>query len=249
MHRVLVDPDQWPAESDALIEIEGDEAHHAIRVKRLEPGATIELLDGVGGRASARLAHTRKVGKQGWAMELDLEAVRREPEPARTLRVISGVPKGPRLDAMIESLSQVGVDEWCPLRSSRSVVDPREGKLGRMARIASESIKQCGRAWAMRIGEAVSLASATERGGTLVVADADARPAGTGRAGWFDASGHATLVVGPEGGLDDRELGVLRDAGAVPVCFGRHTMRTETAAVVAAANILLERCENTGVPS
>ncbi len=230
MPLVRLHADALPAQAGGVVLIDGDEAHHAARVRRLEPGDAVALHDGRGGIAEASLVRSYK-SRDGWSLEVRIGAVRREPPPSPALEVWASAPKGERLELMLDGLSQVGASTWRPLLSERTVVEPRAGKLDRLRRVAVESMKQCGRAWALSIGEPAGLARAAEAGAWIVVAHADApslsppthRPIA------------ARLIIGPEGGLSPCELDVLRRCGATPANFGPHVMRIETAAVVGAA--------------
>ncbi|MEO1585324.1 MAG: RsmE family RNA methyltransferase [Planctomycetota bacterium] len=238
MHRIML-TDPLPPAPGGTIAVEGEEAHHAARSKRLEPGDRVELLDGQGSVADGEIVEIVKLGKQGgrraggssaWAVRTRIIAVDRRPPTAPALGVLSAVPKGPRLEAMVDQLSQVGAASWSPLASERSVVDPREGKLHRLGRVASESAKQAGRAWTMSIGRAARLADALGSG--IVVADA------SGEAYEPSGASEITLLVGPEGGWAAAELEAAHEAGATVASFGVHTMRIETAAPVAAGIVL-----------
>ena len=216
-------------DSAGVITIAGEEAHHALRVKRLEPGDRVELCDGRGLVARVCLAESRKT-REGWEADFEVERVDAvEPVQPRGL-VASAVPKGERLEALIDGLSQVGAAEWRPMKTKRSVVDPREGKLGRLERVATEAMKQCGRAWRLEIGSMVRFDEVLSAG--VVIADASG--------GEYTPSGEdaVTILVGPEGGWEPDELEQAVRAGARPARFGPHTMRTELAAVVAVAQVL-----------
>lgn len=223
--------------TESLI-IDGEEAHHALRTKRLVEGDRLEILDGKGKIALARIIGTDRVRKGEWTMRLEIEQLSEHPQPSPKLTVCSGVPKGPRLETLIEGLSQAGASEWKPLLASRSVVDPRPAKLGRLGRVAQESGKQCGRPWTLQIGRTQNMQAAIQAasGSALILADAIGEN--------YQPSGAASLslLVGPEGGFEQGEIEIARAAGAQIARFGQHTMRIETAATVAAGVILeLER--------
>jgi 16S rRNA (uracil1498-N3)-methyltransferase len=241
-HRVFL-PD-LDAQPGSVVEISGDEAHHAIRVKRLGVGSGLELLNGRGMRAGGVVRGIAKqpTGRQGkaeWVMTVEVAGVESEPPLEPRVHLLAGAPKGPRLEEMIDQLSQVGAASWSPLTTIRTVVSPRMGKMRKAERIAAESAKQCGRAWVLEVGEPAVMADVLERahaGGApatrLVLADAsgaDFEP---------DGAGDITLLVGPEGGFAESEVEAARRAGASVCRFGVHVMRVETAAVVAAGLVM-----------
>lgn len=218
--------------------IGGEEAHHALRVKRLAVGDRLELLDGRGSRAHALITDTRRLGKSGgWEIAAAIERLDHEPCPSPTLHVMTGVPKGERFEMLVDQLSQVGAASWAQLTSERSTVDPSEGRVDRLVRIAAEASKQCGRAWSMTIER--------QRAFDDVLRDRAAAPAAHlvvahVSGGEYRASGGAkiTLLIGPQGDWSDGELRAARDAGAQIARFGDHIMRVETAAAAAASCIL-----------
>lgn len=234
MHAVLVDP-PLPGPGEPLT-VTGEEAHHALRVKRLTPGTAFHVLDGAGGVGLARVDGSDKLGKHDWQLHATMESIEEVSPLVPAIELCTGVPKGPRLDDMIEGLSQVGVSRWAPLLTRRSVVDPRQGKLDRTSRVARESIKQCLRATPMTIDRPITFDQAirplANPGARLVIADATGEPlSGVDLA---DAR-LIRVLIGPEGGFEPEEIEQARGVGARLVRFGRHVMRIETAAVVAGA--------------
>lgn len=238
LHR-LIHPESSAPLAPGPITIAGDEAHHAARSKRLEPGDAVEILDGAGARARATIARVHKLGKgtrAEWALDLTITHVAHEAPARPAIHVRSAAPKGERLEALIDALSQVGAASWGTLVSERAIVEPREGKLSRLDRTAGEAMKQCGRSHRLTIHadhaplEAV-LAAPPARG-PVVVADASGGP--YARLG----AAEITLVVGPEGGFSPAELARARAAGARVCAFGPHAMRIEAAAFAACAVML-----------
>ncbi|MEL7472804.1 MAG: RsmE family RNA methyltransferase [Planctomycetota bacterium] len=235
-HRIHLDDPPEPFDRGSTITIVGDEAKHAARVKRLEEGARVELLPG-DGRVGVGAVRAIGKGKDGWTLDVGIELVRRV-EPVRpTLEIWSSPPKGSRLEQMVDQLAQIGVAAWAPLSAERTVVDPREGKLERLDRIASEASKQCGRAWRLRIGPGGGIDRALGDDLPVVAGDAtgvayhDERVASADR---------VRLLIGPEGDWSDAER-TRFDALDIPrVAFGPHVMRIETAAV-AIASVVMHR--------
>lgn len=229
LHRVHL-AEGLPAEG-GHVAITGDEAQHAVRVKRLGEGDPLELLDGRGRVASATIEAAEKLGKKsGWSLTARIDAVRSVPMPSPAVHVRTAPPKGPRLEHMIDQLAQAGAASWGPLITKRTVVDPREGKLARLERVAAEASKQSGRAWTLEIAPAMRFADAIDGAGNTILANASGDFVQPG----VIAVSSITLLIGPEGGWEDRELARAREAGVRIVRFGPHVMRIETAAVVAA---------------
>jgi 16S rRNA (uracil1498-N3)-methyltransferase len=228
-HRVF--QEELVAEVGDVVVIGGDEAHHAARVKRLIAGDVVEVLNGAGLVVDGRVDEVRKKPRgDGWEIVVRVVAVRVVEKESPRIEVWSAVPKGDRLEQMIDQLAQVGVAEWSPLEAARSVVDPREGKLQRVERRAAEASKQSGRPWVMTMGVGGTLEAAlADPSVRVVLADA------SGLAYQRQSASHIRVLVGPEGGWEESELSRARSAGAMVAAFGGHVMRLETAAVVAAA--------------
>ncbi len=231
-HRVLLDGLAAPAQG-SCIDISGDEAHHVSRVKRLEAGAEIELLNGRGLRALAVIERITKTQSGDWLVAARVQHLARESPIAPRVEVWASSPKGDRLSSMIDGLSQVGAAAWAPLHTTRTIVDPRDHKLERLVRIANEATKQCGRAWTLEIARGGALKDALSTTDAIVVADSSG-PSYNGEA----IGDRVRLLVGPEGGFTPQELDQARARGARLLRFGPHTMRIETAAVVAAAMLV-----------
>lgn len=229
-HRIFIDQPLDPRTTNLVVT--GDEAHHAIRVKRLEVGDPVQVLDGRGRIAGCAVAATGKDGRE-WVLRLNVGQVEEAAPTRPRIEVLSAVPKGPRVADLIDGLSQVGAASWAPLETSRSVSDARPAKLERLERTAMEAAKQSGRAWRLEIGPGQRLdAVLRAQDAAVVVADASGEP--------YRPSGAPVirLLVGPEGGWTNGELAAARAAGAAVARFGPHTMRIEVATAVAAAIIL-----------
>jgi 16S rRNA (uracil1498-N3)-methyltransferase len=191
-----------------------EESKHAARVLRLAVGERVSVFDG----AEAWSAEIETLGPP-----VGLRLLDRLPRPALPKVVVAAaVPKGARLDWMIEKLAELGVAAFQPVRFARSVVEPGEGKLRRMEKIALAAAKQSG-APVMEIREEIDVPLLPP---DAVLADPEAaEPLGRGE---------GTVVVGPEGGLTPKEAARFSRRGSL----GPTILRVETAAVVAAARRL-----------
>ena len=217
-------------EPGARFIVEGDEAAHAVRVKRVGVGEVVRVLNGAGLVGLARVEEARK-----GSVALILDEVSRAEPVVPVVHVWSATPKGGRLDRMIDGLAQVGAASWTALETARGVVDPRETKLERIERLAAEASKQSGRAWRLDCLGKGTLERALRRDASdvaVVLADGGGEP--------YRRSGcrEIRLLIGPEGGWTDGERAMAIEAGATVSRFGAHVMRVETAAVVGAGCVL-----------
>ncbi|MCE9591188.1 MAG: 16S rRNA (uracil(1498)-N(3))-methyltransferase [Planctomycetes bacterium] len=215
---------------DAVVTLDADETHHARKVLRLQPGETVDLIDGQGRSGVAELTGYA----DGHAL-LKLRQLRHIPPPVPSIDVAVTLPKGPRADDMVNALSQLGVATLIPLRSERSTVDPRAARLDRYHRAAIESAKQSGRAHFMRITETHEFADALKLTHDVkLIAHPTGEPAADVTAKVAGAKS-VVVLIGPEGGWTDGELDAARGAGCRAWRFARDILRIETAAVAAAA--------------
>jgi len=234
MHHLIVESLE-PQQDE--IAIEGEQARHAVRVRRMEPGERLVLMDGAGGLADAVVEGSDKNGPQAsWRLLTRVIQYHRHPPPDPAVHVLCPAPKGDLLETMIDQLSQVGAASWRPLDTQRSEREPRPGKVERLTRIAHEAAKQCGRPWFLGLESGIPFDAAI-RLPNAVLADADGQPATDvlSRLAAGSLAGGIHVLVGPEGGFSDAERSLARESGLARVSLGPHVLRIGTAAVVAAS--------------
>ena len=214
------------------IELSGPEGRHAATVRRVKVGEEVHLADGRGARARCTV-----VGLGQDVVRLRVDARQSEPEPAPRLVLVQALAKGDRGELAVELATEVGVDEVVPWQAERCIVkwDGARGEkaLGRWRSTAREAGKQSRRArhpvvspW-VSTDELLSRVAATP---TLLLHEAAAAPLASVP---LPDAGDLLLVVGPEGGLTDREVDALGAAGAVAVRLGSSVVRTSTAGAAA----------------
>lgn len=232
-HRLFL-PDATRLAQGHTLRVTGDEAHHALSVKRLALNDGLIILNGRGSLAHGSIAAIEG-SKKHPELVVTISHVESVAPVSPRIAVWSAVPKNDRAAWMIEQLAQVGAAEWSPLDTARGVTEPSEHKAERWERIATEAAKQCLRAWTMTIGPPRTIADLSIW----------LRAAANRLAILADASGHSPaqlprtddilILVGPEGGWTDDERQTLTRDGAQTVTFGPHVMRIETATVAACA--------------
>lgn len=234
----LIDP--GAAEHDDIV-LAGPEGRHAAAVRRLREGERVDLTDGAGLLAECVVT---AAGRD--TLTLRVRARRHEAAPDPRLVVVQALPKGDRGELAVEMMTEAGVDEIVPWQAARCVTrwrpERREKALGRWRATAREAAKQSRRSRLAVIADLAGTDRVAERIGAAdlaVVLHESADVAVSSLA--VPATGEMLVVVGPEGGIDDAELGAFAAAGAVTARLGPTVLRTSTAGVAAAA-VLFGRC-------
>jgi 16S rRNA (uracil1498-N3)-methyltransferase len=215
------------------VDLEPEEARHAVSALRLRAGDPVVLVDGAGSVARAVL---RTVASRSIAVEI--LAVRSEPTPAGdgvTLAV--GILHSQAMDWAVQKAVEVGVRTFVPVQTERSQLTGRavRARHDHWRRLARQALKQCRRAWAMTVAGPIKLEQLLAESGRAggLVADPEGRAIGP----WIDDASHL-LLVGPEGGLSPAELELLGSHEWPRVWLGPHVLRADTAAVVGAAMLV-----------
>lgn len=213
---VLVEPEALRV--DGTLTIDDTVEHHLRRVVRLRDGETVGVTDGAGGW---RLSRVRVIGST-LLLEAtsDLVVEQRRSTP---ITIASAMPKGDRLEWLVQKVTELGADRLTLLHAERSVVrwkpERADQQRDRLQRIADEACRQSRRVWRLVI-EGPFPAFDVLAG--CVVAEPDGRRL---------AATDTTVAVGPEGGWTSEEL----DAALDRVSIGPNILRTETAAVAVTA--------------
>jgi 16S rRNA (uracil1498-N3)-methyltransferase len=210
-----------------------EDRHHLVDVLRLRVGDTIALGNGQGAWRSAKVSalpvisrRARKSMSTGQDLELLLGAnviVTAQTEPLLT--VAFAIPKGDRLDLVVQKLTELGIDNIVPLITRRTIVKIPENEMKRrterLVRIAQEASSQSRRLHLPHVSEPMTLENFLV---TAPIGTAFAEPGGASA----DRQVHC-VITGPEGGWDEEELSV----DIARVGLGPTILRAETAAITA----------------
>jgi len=234
-----------PLQPGATVTLEGEEAAHLLKARRLRAGERLALQDPEGRRFTAELAEAG--GRRATVRVLAPLPV--PPLPALRLHLLQAAVKEKAAEWIVQKGTELGVAAITFFPSANGTVPPRQlggaRHLARWERIAREACKQCDRQWPPALatlpGLDAALAGSGEAGGEAerrwvlhpgasIGAAAALREGGPARA--------ARLLVGPEGGFTDGEVAQAERAGFIPVAMGGLLLRAETAALGACALLL-----------
>lgn len=212
----------------------GEEAAHHMRVRRLDVGARVGLVDGAGRRGEGMLV---TLAKRHASVQVEsVELV----DAAPAVHLLLPVADKDRMLLLVEKATELEVSSWRPVlfRRSRHVAPRGEGPTfhQKVAHRIEGALEQSRGAWAPAVFPEATLANALAAapGGTRLLMD------GEGIA--FDQllgslREPVVLAVGPEGGLETDEISAFEAAGFQRVALGRSILRFETAAIAAVATV------------
>ena len=218
-----------PLEAGRLAELGESEAHHA-RVRRLERGARVRLIDGAGAVADGTLA---KLTKNDASVDVD-EVLRVPPPPP--LHLLAPIADRDRMLWLAEKATELGLTSWRAVmwRRSRGVAPRGEGEAfhTKVRTRMISALTQSGGAWLPILLPDISVDDIvkTAAPGARFLLDGGGEPMLS-----LPLTPPITVAVGPEGGLDEEERERLVTAGWMAVSLGSATLRFETAGVAALA--------------
>lgn len=223
-----------PLRGGDAVTLPADRQRYLCRVLRLQQGAPLTLFNGEGGQYRASL----ELKDGGSARARVAEHDPAEAESPLAITLLQGISRGERMEFTLRKATELGVGCIVPLFTSRCEVRLKGERLAkRLAHwqgIIVSACEQCGRNRLPVLQAATSLpqALATVSGSTALLLD----PLATHSLSTLPApGGPVSLLVGPEGGLSDDELGLARQHGFQGLRLGPRILRTETAPLAALA--------------
>jgi 16S rRNA (uracil1498-N3)-methyltransferase len=238
--RVYVEAGLEPGVS---LELPADTGAHVARVLRARVGDALILFDGSGREFDGEIESVR--GTRVRAAIGPGRSVDRESPLAVTL--VQCVPRGDRMDFIVQKATELGVARIVPVLSQRGVVrlDARqaESKAAHWRGVAASACEQCGRNRLPSIDEPRPLLDFL--GSNDAVADGEVRhvsrvrllfePVSAARQSEWRIDGPVEVAIGPEGGFSPEEIGAFGLVGFERIGLGPRVLRTETAAIAAIA--------------
>lgn len=247
MPRFFINQEQG---DEKQIVLRGDDAHHVARSLRMAVGDTLTVCDRRGREYMCQICGFEE-DRAVFTTILEMREVTNEP-PCR-IRLFQALPKGDKLDTVIQKAVECGAAEVIPFESERCVVrvkpEAEDRKTERRQRIAAEAAKQCGRSILPKVHSTVSfsqmLTMASKDSLALFCYEGEGtEPLGRVLRDTLNGGGapFVSVIIGSEGGFSPEEAERARAIGMIPVGLGRRILRTETASsfVLACLSLVTE---------
>lgn len=232
--------------SDGRVYLDGDNAHHISHSLRMAAGEEITVCDACGYEYDCTL--------EEFSSDTVTAVVDRkrqcDAEPPFRAHLYQALPKGDKLDTVIQKAVECGVYDITPFESSRCIVkakpEAEDKKTERRLRIAHEAAKQCGRGILPSVYPTVSFAKMLDSIKSCQLVLFCYEGEGTVPLGKLlekelpqliceGSLPDIAIVIGSEGGFSSDEAEAITSAGACAVGLGRRILRTETASGFALA--------------
>ena len=243
MRRFFVTPEA--VQNDTVV-FDAELARHMGKVLRLTSGEQVTVSTGDG---TAYMVTLEEFGKD-YVTGRIIEKMDNLQETSVEVVLYQGMPKGDKLELIIQKCTELGVSQVIPVETSRSVVHLDGNKAGkkleRWQKIAQEASQQSKRVQVPTVGPYYNwkqMLKALEQAEGLTIVFWEDEQTQSLKALLRSQSSkpqRINLVVGPEGGLSEDEVAQLRDLGAVSASLGKRILRTETAGMAGISMIMYE---------
>ncbi|WP_318615082.1 16S rRNA (uracil(1498)-N(3))-methyltransferase [Sporosarcina sp. YIM B06819] len=219
-----------------LANITGEDGKHIVRVMRMTVGDNVIAVSG----GEAYVSTITELLADGVVVKRQADSLKMNEMPVR-VTIVCGLPKGDKLDLIVQKGTELGMAGILPFEAERSIVkwDAKKGdkKVERLRKIAKEAAEQCHRTIIPEVATPFSfkqlIAQSTNYDVLLFADEEDAKSGNPNRMAERLKNvrpGQTVLTVfGPEGGLSRNEAEALRSAGFLPIALGPRILRTETA--------------------
>lgn len=217
--------------ADKTLSLAAEEAKHARKVLRLMPGAEVEITNGNGLLAKAKI-----LDLYGDQMTVQILSVTKA-QPSTPIHLWQALLKGPKMDWLLEKAGEIGVHTLQPMETKFSLADSERGE--RWERILHSAAKQSGNPFLPKLEPAAKLpfllSSISENSlkvyldpyvGNCLLTCLNSPP--------NPSPSNIVLALGPEGGFSPEELNLLKRAGFQGARLLPYILRGETAGIVAA---------------
>ncbi|MBR5307830.1 MAG: 16S rRNA (uracil(1498)-N(3))-methyltransferase [Clostridia bacterium] len=246
MPRFFVDGSDGAVRDDRIT-ITGEDARHISRSLRMKVGERLDVSDFSGMIYSCEISSFTEDSVELSVIERKLC----ESEPSVKVRIFQALPKGDKLDTVIQKCTELGAFDFTPVLTSRCISRPDDKsakkKCERWQKISAEAAKQCGRGIIPAVNEVCSFDKALAQMSqcTLALVCYECEDGNSVRRhiesnlSRLTSGSTVAIFIGPEGGIAPEEAEKAQSAGIVTVSLGKRILRTETAPLFALSAVML----------
>lgn len=232
MHQFFVEPEQIRGRE---ILIQGSDVNHIKNVLRMRVGEELAVSNGLDGREYR--CHIAALEEDAIRCELRFIKEDGAELPSR-IYLLQGLPKADKMELIIQKAVELGAYQIVPVATHRSVVKLDEkkaaAKVSRWQAIAEAAAKQSKRGIIPRVQQVMNWEQALEHMKDVPVKLIPyelAEDMGKTREVLenLQPGQDIAVLIGPEGGFEEKEVAAAVEVGAIPITLGRRILRTETA--------------------
>ena len=250
MQQFFAEP-SWITENEILIR--GADLNHMKNVLRMKAGEDVRISDGQG---TTYLCCLNRYEKDQAVLDV-FRKLGTDTELPSEIILFQGLPKGDKMEWIVQKAVELGAHRIVPFSAKRSVVKLDEKKAAkkqeRWQLIAKGAAEQSGRGVIPEVGRVCSFSEALEQAGDLDVILIpyeleDGMEQTAQVIGQIEPGQSVGIFIGPEGGFEETEVLAAKETGARPVTLGKRILRTETAGLMM-LSILMYQIESRAVSS
>lgn len=226
-----------------IFTVTGADCNHIKNVLRMHAGNTILISEG----GKSHLCEIEEISESAVTARI-IEENYRETELPVKIYLFQGLPKSDKMELIIQKAVELGVYEIVPVEMHRSVVKldekKKESRRARWQAIAESAAKQSKRNLVPSVSDVLSYKQAVEKaaemGLFLVPYENERGMIATKEAlAGMERGMSVGILIGPEGGFEEKEVALAMEAGGIPISLGARILRTETAAIASVAMCML----------
>lgn len=244
MYKFFVNDEQI---NDKEINIIGNDVNHIKNVLRLAVEERICICN----KESSKSFECKIVDIDSDKIRCEiLEEIFETTEPNTYIHIFQGLPKADKLEWIIEKCTEIGVKEITPVVMKRTIVKLDEKdktkKIDRWQKIAEVAAKQSKRDCILKVNNIINFKNIFEKieGYDILLVAYENEVNNTLKFALKVLEKRKNIkiavIIGPEGGIDESEIEMCNVNDIIPVTLGKRILRTETAPLVIASNILYE---------
>lgn len=225
---------------DEETKITGEDGRHISRSLRMRIGETLTVCDTKG---TDYLCEITDIVDTDVSLKI-LEKTESAGEPTLKVTLFQCIPKGDKLDTVVQKTVELGVTKIVPVLSEHCVSRPDEKsmkkKCARLNKIALEAAKQCGRGIIPEVVDMISFKNCCKElekfDASILFYELGGKPI---REIMNKDIKNIAILIGPEGGFAKSEVELALEHGATAATLGKRILRTETAPLAALTSVML----------